>query len=169
MLKYQDLKENFEYPDAKEVSYKDEAIFVKQYLPSEKKYEIIYICVMSLNLNEQSYNVFLAEILFDIQVVKTYTNIIFEEEDEDSYFKQFDVMHNLGIVELVINNIPQEEYEELQRAYYSVIEEMVKYNSSIANALGSLIEKFEDLKEVDTAQLSEGMKMVQELSKDNHI
>ncbi len=168
MLNYGKLKENFEYPDAKVVEFNEEQIFVKQYLPSEDKYGIIYVCLMSLDLQKQSYNPLLAEILFDVYVIKEYTNIIFEEVD-DSYFKQFDVLHTLGVIDLAIANIPKEEYEELQRVYYEAIEEAIKYNGNIGNSINDLFTKVDDMGEIDPEQIAKGMEIVEKLSKEQHI
>ena len=168
MLKYQDLKEDFEYPDAKIVEWKDNEIVIKQYLPSEDKYGIIYVCLMSLDIKEQPYNPLLAEILFEVELVKQYSNIMFEEI-EDSFFKQFDILDQLGLIELVIANIPQTEYEELQRLYYESIEANIKYNSNIANSINGLFNNFEQLQNIDTEELSKGFEVIQEFAKEQHI
>ncbi len=168
MLNYEKLKENFEYPDAKVVEFNEEQIFVKQYLPSEDKYGIIYVCLMSLDLQKQSYNPLLAEILFDIQIVKEYTNIIFEEVS-DSYFKQFDILHNIGLIDLVVANIPQQEYEELQRVYYTAIEEAIKYSGNIGNSINNLFTDVNTMGDIDPDQIAKGMELVEKLSKEQHI
>ncbi len=173
MLKYNELKENFEYPDAKLVNFNDKEFFIKQFLPSDKKYSLISFCANMLSLKEQFYNPFLAEIIFDVEIVKEYSNIVFENI-EDSYFYQFDVLENMQIIDLVIENIPQKEYEELQRLYYELIENQVKYYNNISQGLRSFLKQIPD--DIDfindslqPEKMQKGIKMIQQLATEQHI
>lgn len=172
MLNYEKIKEDFVYPDAKTIDFMGEQLFIKQFLPLEDKYGIIYLCLMSLNLEEQCYNPLLGEALFEIELVKTYTNINFENVD-DSYFKQFDTLHCSGLIDLVIANIPKEEYEELQRLYEESIKHSIDYNSSIGHSITGLFSNLPnlntELEEIDTEKLEKGLEIVEKLSKDKHI
>jgi hypothetical protein len=148
MIEMKNFEENFEYPDAKVVQYKNEDIFIKQYLPSTEKYGLIYICLMSLNLNKQPLNPLVAEILFDTKIVEYYTNIIFDENMD--MFKTYDILQMENLIDLVIENIPKEEYEEMQRLYELSIERTIVHNSSLNNILGRLVESLNmDTEEID--------------------
>jgi hypothetical protein len=172
MLKYSNLKEEFEYPEAKVVEFKGEQIFIKQFLPTDKKYGILYICLMSLDLQKQPYNPLLGEILFDLEIVKEYSNIEFDDEI-DSSFKQFDILQYSGLIDLIIENIPQEEYEEMQRLYNETIEYQINYNSNIGNSINSLFDNLpnlnQELEGLDPEQLEKGMEIIEKLSKEQHI
>ncbi len=168
-LEYSAISQDFEYPDAKVVEWEGKELFIKQYLPSSDKYGIIYMCLMSLNLKENSYNPLIAEILFDIEIVKEYSNIILEDV-EDSYFKQFDVLQNKGLIDLIVENIPKEEYEELSRLYYESIEAGIKYNGNIANSINGLLDSLPTMvADIDTDALENGVEMITKLAGEKHI
>jgi len=137
MLEFKDLMENFEYPDAKVIEYKGKDIFIKQYLPASEKHGLIYICIMSLDLDNKPFNPLIAEILFDTKIVEYYSNIIFD--DNADMFKTYDILQVEKIIDLVIENIPKEEYEEMQRLYEARIERTINYNSSLNNILNNLM------------------------------
>lgn len=136
MLEFKELVENFEYPDAKVIEYKGKEIFIKQYLPSSEKHGFIYVCQASLDLNNKPFNPLISEILFDTKIVEYYSNIIFDENI--NIFKMYDILQVEKIIDLVIENIPKEEYEEMQRLYEIGIEKIINYNASLNNILNSL-------------------------------
>ena len=173
MLKFNELLEEFEYPDATVIDYKGKDIFIKQYLPAEDKYGLIYTSVESLDLANKPYNSLTAEILFDLDVVRYYSNINFDEVDV-SYFKQFDVLQLNGLIDLVIKNIPVEEYEELKRCYEEVIQSTIAYNNSVGNSIQGLFSNLPSLgEELDGIQDPEKLQlvteMIEELRKNEHI
>jgi len=172
MLKFDKLAEDFVYPDAKMVSFKDEDIYIKQYLPLMEKYQLIYVCILSLNLNQQPYHPLTSEALFDIELVNFYTNIDLDNT-EATYFRKFDVLHHLGLIDLVIENIPVAEYEEMQRLYEKTINAILEYNQGIGNALKSLLSDSmgmsQDLEGIDEEKLAKGLEVVEKLTKEKHI
>ena len=155
MLEFKDLMENFEYPDAKVIEYKGKDIFIKQYLPASNKFELIKGCLIVLNLGQLSYVPLIGELLFDVELVRAYSNIIFEEEHNTNFFKTYDVLHELGIINLIIENIPAAEYEELLRLYeQSINYEIDRYHNfammtnQILTQLPDIVDKIGD--EIDT-------------------
>jgi len=172
MLNYKDLKENFVYPEVKEVDFNNQVLFIKQFLPSEDKYGIVYLNLITLDVYSKAYNPMIAEIIFDLSIIKEYTNITFEDDSEDSFFKQYDILQTLGIIDLVVENIPKDEYEELQRLYYESIEAMVKHSNSINNLMSSILST-PDLKQnldtMDESQLHRAKELIEGLSEGKHI
>jgi hypothetical protein len=174
MLSITELKESFQYPDAKVVNYNNEQLFIKQFLPVDDKYSLIFICMNSLDLMKRSYNPLVAETLFEVEIVKHYSNINFDDND-DSYFTLFDILECQGLIKLIIENIPVEEYEELQRLYKESIEAEISFNSSIAGGLQFLVNDVLNLsdnlnfndEEIDT--LKQGEKIIEKLVDKKHI
>jgi hypothetical protein len=171
MLKISELKENFEYPDAKIVEFKGKEIFVKQYLPVVDKYGLLYTAIAPLELGRKPYHPIVAEILFDLEVIKYYSSIEFDEEE--SYFKIFDILQINGIIDLIIQQIPIDEYEEIQRLYKEMIEQTLSFNGNFANGLQTLLNNLpqftEEFGNLDMETLEKGKEIVEKLTKENHI
>ena len=171
MVKFSEIKENFEYPDAKIVEFKGKDIFVKQYLPTDEKYGLLFVSIAPLSLETKPYNPLVGEILFDTEVVKYYSNIEFDEEE--SSFKIFDILQVEGLMDLIVKAIPIDEYEELQRLHKEYIEYTLEFNGNLANGLQSLLSdlpqimhEFDDL---DPEVLAKGQEMVKQLTEEKHI
>ncbi len=172
MIYFNDIQENFEYPDAKTIEWKGQQIFIKQYLPLSRKYTLLYSVVGGLFLDKEPYNPLLGEALFDLEIVKEYTNINFDDVSE-SYFKQFDVLHINGIVDLVIENIPKEEYEEIQRLYHEIIKSSIDYYSTLGTSIRSLLDNVPNLEDevenLDMEAIEKAQEVIEKLSKEKHI
>ncbi len=177
MLKYKDLVENFQYPDAKVVEFAGEQVFVKQYLPAIEKYELIKGCLIILNLAAETYNPLLSEILFDYEVAATYSNIDLKDENITSIFKIYDVLHNSGLIDLIIAAIPEDEYEELTRLYNeSILYEKERYGNvamtinDVVSFLPRLFEQaIENLQPDDIDKLDETIDKITQLKEEQHI
>jgi hypothetical protein len=171
MLKFSELKENFVYPDVKVIQYKGKDIFVKQFLPTEDKYGLIITATMSLGLNIQPYNPLTGEILFDTEVIKYYSSINFDEEE--SFFKIYDILQVEGLMDLIIEQIPVEEYEELQRLHKEFIEYTIAFNGNLANGLQNLLDNLpsvmHEFDNIDAEALKQGEEMVKKLTEEKHI
>ncbi len=145
MITIKQLKEDFQYEDAVAVEYKDSTLFIKQYLPAEDRFKMVSGILLLLGLDQGSYSPILSEILFETEVVKYYSNIIFDTDDQDDFFKTHDILDQTGVIDLVIKNIPVDEYEKTVRLYEETIEKEITYNSSIANVISKVITELPEL------------------------
>ena len=140
MIEIKDFKEDFEYPDAKAVDFEGKDLFVKQYLPAEQKYQFIDRMITVMGVNEHSLKPLLSDILFNVYIVEFYSNIILADEDHSEIFKTYDILNTKGIIDLVIENIPAKEYQEVCHFYDETLKETIKYNQSFACLLRNVIE-----------------------------
>jgi hypothetical protein len=172
MLKFIELLEDFVYPDAKVVDFKGIDIFVKQYLPAEEKYQLLYACVQGLDLLNKPYNPLVADLLFDLEVVQSYSSINFGDNQE-TYFKVFDVLQMNGLIDLVIGAIPVGEYEEMKRLYEESIESAEKHAGNTTHAIQAFLKGLPSLSEeveaIDPEALEKAMKISEKLSNEGHI
>ncbi len=172
MLKFNNLVENFEYPEVKTIEFKNEEILIKQYLSSEGKYGIIYYLLMALDLQNKPLSPLVAKIMFDLQIVKEYSNINFEDNIH-SYFKEYDVLQINGLIDLIVENIPVEEYEELQNLYYEAIELETAYYGNFAFGMKTILNDMPNLEKqlegLDVETLEKGQEIIKQLSQEQHI
>lgn len=151
------LKEDFEYPDANVVDFNEAQLFVKQYLPAEQKYGLISGTIYLLGLEEGPFNPFLSEVVFENELVKAYSNVSFEDFNEN-VFKTHDILNISGLIDTVIKNIPVEEYEALCQLYEDAIEERIKYNHSsislLMTASAVILEFFKAGEEIENFDIS---------------
>ena len=175
MLTIKQLKEDFEYPDAVTVDFQNDLLFIKQYLPVEKKYIMIRSVIDLLKLDEEPYNPIMGEILFDLNLVEEYSNILFENEDHADFFKTYDVLQCLGLIDIVIENIPKEEFDEIKRLYEEYLQMNLDYNKTISaaipKALSSLLESpgVDDLENIDMSKYENVLGLLGKLGEKGHI
>ena len=124
--------------EVKEVQFLNNTIEVLQYLPVEEKYNLIVITAQNA-LEHGFYNPVLLDKLFHLYLVYMYSNITFTDKQKESADKIYDALKSNGLLDLIINAIPQEEYDSL----FTQLEEYVyvseKYNRSAAGLVSGLI------------------------------
>lgn len=140
MIEIKDFREDFEYPDAKVVDFEGKDLFIKQYLPAEKKYQFIDRMITVMGVNEQGFKPLLSDILFNVYIVESYSNIILTDEDHSDIFKTYDILNIKGAIDLVIKNIPLKEYQEVCHFYDETLKETIKYNQSFTSLLRTVID-----------------------------
>jgi hypothetical protein len=60
-------------------------------------------------------------------LIEKYTNISFTEKQKENIPKLFDILSGNGLVNLIISEIPQEEYDTLTRSVYDSIDAYYSY------------------------------------------
>ena len=112
-------------------------IEVLDYLPIEDKYDLINIALQKSRI-EGKYNPLLLDMYFHLYLVYMYSNITFTEKQKESEEKLYDTLSSNHIIDRIIANIPEEEYNLLQEYIAEIISTKMEYNTSAA----SLINKF---------------------------
>lgn len=128
------LKPNTE---TKKIIICDKEIEVKQYLPAEDKNSILEITIQEADRGTVV-NTFALDCLFHLYLVFEYTNISFTEKQKEDLFKLYDLLECNGIINAVIEAIPEAEYRELQYALEDIIEKYAVYRNSFKGALEQL-------------------------------
>ena len=116
----------------------DSEIEVLQYLPIEDKYDLIMITLQQAE-EEHIYNPIKLEMYFNLFLVFMYTNINFTDKQKEDVYKLYDILESNGIINQVIELIPEDEYNELISNMNSIIEKRIKAKSSITNFLNNFI------------------------------
>lgn len=169
MISIENLKKDFEYPDAHIVDYEGESIFVKQYLPVKEKYKMIEGIIFLLDFED--FSPLLQEILFDIDFVQYYTNIHFDREDKVDYFETYDILHLKGIIDLVLKAVPATEYEEITRLFLERVEETKRIKSSWDASLKRLLAETQEMNlgDFNEESLQQITSLLKNLTDQKHI
>lgn len=121
--------------DIKTITIGEQEIEVKQYLPIQKKLDLISnVANFSADANNFA-NPVKVEVFFDLEVVFAYTNIAFTEKQKEDLIKLYDLLKENGIFDIIIEAIPEEEYDSLWADTWSCISEIYKYQNSILGLL----------------------------------
>lgn len=113
-------------------------IKVLQYLPIEDKNSIIQ---MALQNSEENtiYNEYKLQMYFELYITYMYSDIEFTEEEKEDEVHLYDVLKSNGIIEKIIEAIPQVEYIDLCNKLSVTKENKMKYRNSIASVVNNFI------------------------------
>lgn len=120
--------------DVKTVDFNGHSIEVLQYLPIEDKYDLITITAQNA-LQDGIYHPLLLDELFHLYLVFMYSNITFTAKQKENLNKLYDTLKSSGLMDLIIQQIPENEYNEL----FTQLEEYVKFNSKYNRSAAGLI------------------------------
>lgn len=153
------LKQNNEI---KTISFNEQVIEVKQYLPVEEKLELI-TSVLELSHDSNNFsNPVKVSVYTTLQIIEKYTNINFTDKQKENPTKLYDLLIGNGLVSEVINNIPEAEYNEILKGIKDTIESVYKYQNSILGILDTIKTDYSDL-DLDITKLQEKLAKVENL------
>ena len=137
-IKFSELA--LEYNESvKEVQYGDKVLEVKQYLPQEEKGALIkFVLESALDPVTNVFSPLRLDIYFAIAVAAWYMGIEFSEEDLNDAGKLYDILETNGINQLIVNNVPAAEYEDVQRLVAETAADMAKFNTSFVGVMNNL-------------------------------
>lgn len=132
--------------DVKTIKINNVEIEVKQYLTMEKQINIISNTLMYSADDNNFANPSKMEVFFNLELIYAYTNLEFTEEEKNDPVKLYDILDSNNIFELVINAIPQLQYNCLLNNMTETINNYYKQQNS---ALGILERASIDYKDLD--------------------
>ena len=136
-IKYSDLNLSVNNT-VKEVSFKDVKFNVLKYLPHDKKYDMVMITLQNSEEND-SYNPIKLDMFFNLYLVYLYTDIDFTSEEKESPDIIYDCIKSSGLLDVIIDNIPEEEYNELFSYLTTMVEEKKELSKTLSGAISKLI------------------------------
>ena len=111
---------------------------VLSYLPIEDKFDLVMVTLQQ-SLIDGIYNSIKLEMYFNLNLAYMYTNISFTEKQKEDAEKIYNVLKTNGFFDKMIEMIPDEEYEELIGYIEEEIEKSMRYNTSAAAVVKSVI------------------------------
>ena len=124
------------------ISIGDQEIEVVQYLPLKDKLDLIQIVIEESSAKDEVFcNPVLVDILFHTYMVLTYTNITLNKTQKTNIIETYDILESNGVIDKVIQAIPEREYADLVDSLNKCVEKVEKENASIITLIKNAIEK----------------------------
>ena len=131
--------------EVKTITWNDQTIEVKQYLPVNNKLELISR-VINLSADENNFaNPVKVDIYFAIEMVDAYTNISFTEKQKEDVCKLFDSITSSGLFTAVKDAIPLEEYDNLYYDMNGCVSAVYNYKNSVMGILENITTDYDNL------------------------
>ena len=141
----------------------EETIAVKQYLPIQEKLGLIGRVIELAHMQDENYsNPVKAAAFRDLEVIFAYTNITFTDKQKEDPAKLYDLLYSTGVMDTIINNIPEDEYMSIVVGVNESIEAVYKYQNSVLGILNNLKHDYEEL-DINLDEISEKIGNVENL------
>ena len=136
----------------------EETIAVKQYLPIQEKLGLIGRVIELAHMQDENYsNPVKAAAFRDLEVIFAYTNITFTDKQKEDPAKLYDLLYSTGIIDIVIENIPEDEYLSIVVGVNESIEAVYKYQNSALGILNGIKESYSDT-EINVEDMQKAVK-----------
>lgn len=126
--------------EIKTFKVEDKDVEVKQYLSINDKIDLIDITLQKSREN-RIYNPIKIDMFFHLHLVYLYTNITFTDKQREDEYKLYDTLHSNGIINNVLENIPEIEYETLFELMQERIEIEMEYNTTAAAMIENILDQ----------------------------
>lgn len=118
----------------KTVKFQDREIEVLQYLPIDDKYDIMMITIQN-SKEGTTYNPLKLDMYFNLYMVIMYSNLSFTDKNMEDLSKLYDTLKSNGLMDLILEAIPEQDYNELQE----MIEEYLELENTVGTTMGAVI------------------------------
>ena len=143
--------------NVKEFTYNEQVVEVKQYLPINDKLVMISNIINAAQDSMQYANPVKVEIFTNLEILYNYTNISFTEKQKEDPAKLYDLLEQNGIIEKVVELIPETEYDFLIESTDECIEAVYNYVNSARGIMESVVNDYKDT-DLDATKIEEKIK-----------
>jgi len=138
--------------ETKILTYNEQEIEVKQYLPTDDKIDLI-TNVLQLSADDNNFaNPIKVEVYFSLELMYHYTNLSFTDKQKENPSKLYDLLEENEIIAAVVDLIPQNEYKLLFNWTQETIDAFYKYRNSVMGILDQVSADYSNL-ELDAQKL----------------
>lgn len=127
------------------IEFNGQQIEVAQYLPIEKKLNLISDIINSSLDDNTYYNPCRIEIFMLTKIIEAYTNLTITDKQKEDIFKFYDQLVASGFAEKVMGNIPTEDYNFIHRSVIKTIKNIYKQKNSALGILESISTDYSNL------------------------
>ena len=125
--------------EVKSVDYNGNIIEILQYLPIDDKYSLINITLQKAK-EGSIYNTLKKDMYFHLNLVYMYSSLTFTDKQREDESKLYDTLVSNGLMDLIIDAIPENEYAILY-SYLDEQEELIlTYKNTFSGAVAEIIE-----------------------------
>lgn len=112
-------------------------INIKKYLPINDKKDLIEITLQKAEQTDGTYNEILIDMYFNLYLVYLYSDIVFSDEDREDEMRLYDELESSGLLERIVDKIPDSEYNILIK----YLEDMEKSSLSYKHSAAAMVQK----------------------------
>lgn len=141
LVNYKDIDFNKSInKENKIIDFNGSIIEVIQYLSAQDKYDLIIATLQKAD-EADLYNSFKTKFYFDLNLAMMYSNIAVTEEDKEDEIQFYDNLKHSGLLDLIIEAIPENEKNELWNHITKIQKEMSDYRRSASSMVNTVFEK----------------------------
>ena len=131
--------------DINNINFNNQIIEVKQYLPVNEKLELISN-VINFSADDNNFaNPVKIELFTVLEILYNYTNINFTEKQKEDPAKLYDIVVSSGLVEAVLDAIPETEYNTLIDGIWDSVDAVYSYKNSVFGILDTISTDYSNL------------------------
>lgn len=149
--------------DPKVINICGEDITVVQYLPMSDKINMMDDIINNVFDDIGLSSPVRMEVYFYLNVIKTYTNLSITDKMMDNALKTYDLLELNGIIDQVVEAIPESEFETIFEYVHSMVSHIEQFNFSFAGTLKTMSTDYsqtnldiknlmQDLKDVEASE-----------------
>lgn len=141
----------------------DVEIEVKQYLPIEKKLDVVSWVINGSHAGEYNYsNPVSRKVLLELYLIMEYTNLTFTDAQKKDMSKLYDQLYSSGVLNILLEAIPKEERDLVHWATEMCTEAVYGYQNSILGVLETVKTDYKET-DMDIKDMQEQLKEVTNL------
>ena len=125
--------------EVKIAEFNNTKIEVLQYLPVEDKNDLIQI-TMQKSFMDGYFNEILLDAYFHLNIIYLYTNLNITEKQREDELKLYDKIYSSGLLEVVLEQLPEDEYKYLFNMLQEQVKDFLTYKNSAAAVVQSFIQ-----------------------------
>lgn len=125
--------------ESKAVSAAGLTIQVRQSIPSLEKYSFIKATVANATEEDGKICDWLLNVAFEINLIKVYTDLMFEDEDNANIYDTYDKLVASGVVDAVVGAIPADDYNELFEAVEKEARSQKEFTATFAGGVANVL------------------------------
>ena len=144
--------------EIKTISFNDETIEVRQYLPVQEKLALVGRIVEFAHDADRNFsNPVKANIFTELEIVFAYTNLTFTDKQKEDIPKLYDMIASSGLLKEIFDVIPCKELDTIWSGVYQSVEAIYKYQNSVLGILDTINTDYSALN-LDISKIAEVIK-----------
>lgn len=122
----------------------ENSIEVLKYLPLREKVDLVNISIQESLIEPGVVSRLKFDALLHLYMVFSYTNISFTKKQKDEPFETYDLLEKNGLIDKIVELIPEQEYEDLIEKAYSEMENYENQSNSVVGVVKNFIASLPD-------------------------
>lgn len=149
--------------EPKVININDEEITVIQYLPMADK-AILIERVLNYAFDESGFaSPVRLETYFGLELIRCYTNISITEKMIENASKTYDALEINNVIDIIVENIPENEYESLQSLINESVDNVAQYNTSLIGMVRAVTADYKNT-QINLDEMSDLIKNPEQLT-----